>query len=1804
MSASDDDDDLNFLPPREVDEVRQKSLTKKDVRVKASQANNKERTIEQTYTKMEPHEHVLTRPDMYIGSTRKVTDELWVWDTIDQRMIQKNITYSPGLYKIFDEVLVNAADNAQRDPSMTFIKVIINCLTGSICVHNDGNGIPIEMHKIHQKYVPELIFGDLLTGSNFDDQEEKVTGGRNGLGAKLANIYSHEFIVETCCKGKLFKQVFTRNMYERETPVITSTPESKDFTKITFKPDLSRFEGMTRLDDDIISLFSKRVYDVAGCNTKIKVWLNQVKIDFRSFKDYVKLYFKDSQQEGQQEAVQKNSEVKMSVESNQPVKLIGPEIVTDKTGLKRWEVVFCTSQGDFQQISFVNSIWTIRGGTHVQALVKHITDAIQPKLKKKNKGVDVKPAMIRNQMFIFVNALINNPEFDSQTKELLKSNQSSWGTKPELSEKFLTSITNQSGLIDKILLWNQARSAQVLKSTSGSKTKRRLGISKLTEANDAAGKNSSQCTLIVTEGDSAKGLALAGLSVVGRDRYGIFPLRGKVLNVRDVKIDKVMDNEELNSIKEIMGLQHDKQYKDVSSLRYGRIMIMTDQDSVMGHTPVLVRDENKQVQILRIDELFKVETDGPSGRQYGYVPFEAWTERGWTRIRHVMRHRVNKRIFRVHTHTGVVDVTEDHSLIKNDLQPTTPLDIKVGDELLHSFPIFSILDNIPDDLESCNLVKQLHPIASKLGIQYWQIFKKEELVDKIRELLNAQQVHLFHFNEVSEISEEEAYVMGLFWAKGHCKVHKLSVIKKPIDQPHPYKFNHTAYEWRISNTNLDYLRKAKDIMSRVTNFTFIIDSEKDERPENHKTMHHLQLRGGSQTRSLIDKYRALFYDEHGNMRVPPEILNAPQPIRQQFFQGYCDGDRFKTSKRDIEFDCEGAASTQGLFWLCKSLGFQVSINTNPLRQSIYTCTITKDKQQDNPDRVKKIIDLGVCNCYVYDLETENHHFQAGVGQMIVHNTDGSHIKGLFINFIHHFWPSLSRIPGFLCEFITPIVKVSKGDKTIAFYTLPQYQAWRESNNTRGWLIKYYKGLGTSEPAEMQEYFADLPRHKKDFIYTGIKDDEAINLAFLKTNANRRKEWLSACKPGTHLDDALVEIPYHRFVNEELILFSREDCERSIPSLMDGFKPGQRKIMYACFKRDLKGEIKIAQLAGYVLENCAYHHGEVSLYSTMIGMAQNFVGANNLNLLEPVGNFGSRDQGGKDAAAARYIFTSLSPLTRYIFHPDDDQVLEYCEDEGMKIEPKWYAPCIPMSLVNSNKGIGTGWSSFVPNYNPRDLVANTRRLLNGETELKPMHPWYLGFQGKIEWMENKNRYKVSGVWRRVEGQEDVIEITELPIGEWTQDYKDDLELTIKKTDEAEKKAKLEAKKSKLENDGDSDDNDSKPKIKKTKTKKNAPKEDDADDDVAATAEKDYGVKKGRKNGFGVAIKDFKEYHTTTRVHFVVTSAEFAKMTDEQIEKALDLTTSISLSNMHLFDAEGRIKKYPSPEEILKEYFIIRFQIYEKRKRALEEAIAQQLKILSNKMRFIKEVIEKTLIVTNRKKDDLFAELKKKSYDTQKAIKPKSSDEEEKDDTQNEESKNETNRDYDYLLSMAIWSLTAERYANLADQVAKKQAELDQMRAVQAADLWERDLDVFLDAWDRFEANMKILDECGVGGSAFRKPSSTIKPSSDAKKDNKKVSATAAHQAALKKLQVLRPINQNNQSVPTPKLGREKFVMPTVRTDPIVPPPKLTKKEREQLVKRSLPEVDEDESLDFIEALPAPKRVELNADDDDDDIFLPS
>jgi len=370
----------------------------------------------------------------------------------------------------------------------------------------------------------------------------------------------------------------------------------------------------------------------------------------------------------------------------------------------------------------------------------------------------------------------------------------------------------------------------------------------------------------------------------------------------------------------------------------------------------------------------------------------------------------------------------------------------------------------------------------------------------------------------------------------------------------------------------------------------------------------------------------------------------------------------------------------------------------------------------------------------------------------------------------------------MIEFITPIVNVTRKKakkEIIPFYTLVEYEKWKTTVEIDKWDIKYYKGLGTSTAEEAQEYFQDLPKHRKLFEYTGKEDDDLINMAFtvladdsdatqkLKA-ADKRKEWINSYVAGSFLDQSKKKIPYKDFINKELVLFSVEACKRAIPSVVDGLKPGQRKILYAAFKKPLKKETKVSQFSGYVSEHSAYHHGEASLQSTIINMAQNFVGSNNINLFHPQGQFGTRLEGGKDAASPRYITTFLSGLSRLVFHPQDDEILNYLEEDGDSIEPEWYIPIIPLVLCNGPQGIGTGWSSRVPAYNPRDLVKNILLLLD-EKEMEVMDPWYRGWKGTYTWDPKKSTYYMRGVYKKLDDQ--TLEITELPVELWTGPYKE-------------------------------------------------------------------------------------------------------------------------------------------------------------------------------------------------------------------------------------------------------------------------------------------------------------------------------------------------------------------------------------------------------------------------------------------------
>lgn len=640
---------------------------------------------------------------------------------------------------------------------------------------------------------------------------------------------------------------------------------------------------------------------------------------------------------------------------------------------------------------------------------------------------------------------------------------------------------------------------------------------------------------------------------------------------------------------------------------------------------------------------------------------------------------------------------------------------------------------------------------------------------------------------------------------------------------------------------------------------------------------------------------------------------------------------------------------------------------------------------------------------------------------------------------------------FLEEFITPIVKATKKGHELSFFSVPEFEEWKKDTpNSHTFNIKYYKGLGTSTSKEAKEYFQNMDRHRILFTYGNETDDESILMAFSKKCVDQRKEWLTKhmeeCKhrklvglPERYLYTKTTKsVSYADFVNLELILFSNTDNIRSIPCVVDGFKPGQRKVIFTCLKRNDKREVKVAQLAGSVAEMSAYHHGEASLCGTIVNLAQNFVGSNNINLLQPNGQFGTRLSGGKDSASPRYIFTMLSPLARLIFHPHDDPLLNFLDEDNQRIEPEWYIPILPMVLVNGCEGIGTGWSTKIPNHNPRDVVTNLRQMMQGN-EPKPMMPFYKNFRGQII-TAGDGRFVTVGNASILDGQK--LEISELPIGTWTQNYKENL----------------------LEQ-------------------------------LLHGAEKVKPV-----------ISDYKEYNTDTTVRFVISflPGEFQRLANENggFHRVFKLTSSIAITSMHSFDHNNCLRKYDNSMIILKEFFALRLEFYEKRKVYLEGMMQAEADKLSNQARFIMEKCDRTLVVENKKRKVMIDELIKRGYDAdpvkewKRRIKADDAEEDHGDEEEEAEEVDEKPskskdkkppvdaekafqklsdvKKFDYLLGMSMWMLTDERKNELLKQRDHKLSELSTLKAKTPKGLWVEDLDAFIKKLDEVE-NKERMDE---------------------------------------------------------------------------------------------------------------------------------
>jgi DNA topoisomerase-2 len=1109
--------------------------------------------IEKTYKSLTQREQILLRPDTVIGSIENNTECMWIVNE-DNTLERKEIEYNPGFMKLPDEIIVNVCDQMVKPYEenntivhrCTCMKVSVDQENGIISVYNDGDGVPVSVHKEKKVHVPELIFGTLNTSSNYDDDKKKITGGRNGLGAKAVNIFSEFFTIETVDhrEKKKYIQTFRDNLSIIEKPQIT-TCKNKPYTLITFKPDLKRF-GLDTISDEHVSLIRKRVFDTiatAPNGLKVKVYFNETLLPVNTSEKYMLMYYPECDK----------------------VKKVFQEVN------ERWKVgVMFIPDSRFPHISYVNSICTTKGGTHVKyiedQIFKKLTECIKSKYKDVNR---LNYNLIRDNLVLFVSCLIENPAFSSQTKEELTTKSNKFGSKCDLDNKFLDKVA-KLGIVEHVVESLKSKESSVLKQSDGKVTTRLKGIPKLADADFAGNaKEGHKCGLILTEGDSALASAYSGLAVVGRKYYGAFPLRGKLLNVRDTSPTQVNDNTELTNIKKILGLQHGKKYTSINELRYGYIILFVDAD-----------------------------------------------------------------------------------------------------------------------------------------------------------------------------------------------------------------------------------------------------------------------------------------------------------------------------------------------------------------------------------------------------------------------VDGTHIAGLLMNFIHYYWPELMKLnPSFIRRLTTPVLKAtnSKTKKVKTFYNLPTYNEWKDTVNINDWKIKYYKGLGTSTSTEAKEYFEDVSNRLINYRWDDYTND-SINLAFKKELADKRKEWLGTYSPANTLDNTQKEVSLTEFINKELIHFSYSDNERSIPCAIDGFKPSQRKVLYASYLSGLDKkdkELKVSQLSGFVSYQTCYHHGEASLNNTIIDLAQDFVGSNNINVLLPIGQFGTRITS-KDSSAPRYIFTAINPIMKCIFRKEDSDILEHLHDDGTKIEPNTYLPIIPMVLVNGARGIGTGYSTNIPAYNPKDIISNLRKKLAGE-ELDELVPYYRGFTGKICKIA-ENKYLCKGNYSI---KFNTVEITELPVQKWTGPYKEFLEKLIDK------------------------------KI----------------------------------------IDDYKDNCTDTTVSFkVIFKTDILKelIKEEKLESTLGLTDTINTSNMHLHTSpynanESTIKKYNSINEIIEDFYEVRLVAYEKRKELQLQILEHEMKILKFKVQFILHKLDNTIVIENKKYDDIIEKLEELQY-------PKLGTH-----------YNDTNVSFNYITNIQLFSLTKEKKEELEKQFQNKVKQFEELQKKTIQEIWLEELD---------------------------------------------------------------------------------------------------------------------------------------------------
>ena len=572
-----------------------------------------------------------------------------------------------------------------------------------------------------------------------------------------------------------------------------------------------------------------------------------------------------------------------------------------------------------------------------------------------------------------------------------------------------------------------------------------------------------------------------------------------------------------------------------------------------------------------------------------------------------------------------------------------------------------------------------------------------------------------------------------------------------------------------------------------------------------------------------------------------------------------------------------------------------------------------------------IIGLDINNTYETQNDINELKYSGGIIIASDQDPDGSHIKGLVAYFFHKYFPGLVKSNNYLYEFTTPLIKAIPHKKNINeewFYTEREYQKWKSSqqNIDKKYLIKYYKGLGSSSNSEFNEYIKKYKKLIVGFKYTGNISDNMMKLVFSKEKdaPYERKIWLMEnysenLEPNYETNtnkNSIAErtITYEEFINTEFIHFAFYDNTRTIPGI-DGFKPSQRKAIYCLTKEPDNVRLKVNQFGNKVAEKTKYHHGEDSLIKTIQGLCKNYIGSNNLPMIYGDGQFGNRT--GHKPAAGRYTSIKKQPYFHYIFRKEDDPILEKKYDEEEEIEPKFMLPIIPPALINPITGIGVGISSeFVP-YKVEDVIDNIRTYLN-ENVFDLMEPYYNGFVGDIELDENNEKVLFMGKIEEVK-QYDYI-ITELPPMIELDKYKERI-------------------------------------LNKYPESKYC--------DPVITNPDNHPQKQGIEIKIKLNSKSIK---------------------NNNIDLLLD--KSKSLKGINIINEDNKLVEYNNIYEYFEDYIKLRLKYYDIRKNYLIEKYKNDMKIISNKIYFIEKLSDKKNNLIDKSKKEIYEMIKDKIENPEK------------------------------------------------------------------------------------------------------------------------------------------------------------------------------------------------------------------------------